>query len=243
MEKENINDQIRGGVAQKSPRTLWNEKNKTNPRVIDWNRPWYYYAKKLIQATGMSSGRALDVGCGLGEFMAQLKEMGFDVNGIDGGPEQVRQVRQAGFEASVTNFENPLPAVDASFDLITCLEVIEHVALAESLLKEMSRILTVDGYIVLSTPNFSCWQNRIRYLFGSGPVNEGIHLRFFTQKRLKEAMMQAGLEIVGRASFGPFTGVNFLLRKFGRRPKKWIVSRNIEGLFAEHFVYLGKKTR
>jgi 2-polyprenyl-6-hydroxyphenyl methylase/3-demethylubiquinone-9 3-methyltransferase len=191
----------------------------------------------------MSSGRALDVGCGLGEFMAQLREVGFDVNGIDGEAEQVRQVRQAGFEARVINFENPLPVVDASFDLITCLEVIEHVALAENFLKEMSRVLTVNGYIVLSTPNFSCWQNRIRYLFGIGPVNEGIHLRFFTQRRLEEAMMKAGLKIVGRASFGPFTGLNLLLRKFGRQPKNWIVPRSIEGMFAEHLVYLGKKMR
>ena len=223
------------------PGNIWNEKSMTSPRTFDMNRPWYFFARRLVEGTGLKGGRALDVGCGTGEFTTQLIELGFEVKGIDGESGQVTQVRQMGIEAQVFDLESSLPFKDNSFDLVTCLEVIEHIVSAERLLREIARILIPNGYLVLSTPNFSCWQNRLRYLRGKPPVNEGIHLRFFTPSTLEEAINTSSFEIMARSSFGPITGLNFLLRKLGKQTKHMIVPRKAEGLFAECLVLLARK--
>lgn len=220
---------------------VWNEKSRISPRNFNKNRPWYFFARRLVERTGLKSGKVLDVGCGTGEFIEQLKEVGFDVQGLDGEPGQVEYLTRLGIDVQLADLERTLPLKDASFDIVTCLEVIEHISRAEQLLKEISRILIPNGYLVLSTPNFCCWQNRLRYLRGKPPVNEGIHLRFFTPSTLEETIKTSGFEIMDRSSFGPVTGVNFLLRKLGKRTKHVIVHRKAEGLFAECLILLGRK--
>ncbi|MBA4374498.1 MAG: hypothetical protein C0402_16735 [Thermodesulfovibrio sp.] len=239
--RKNSSDTRKASGSPSVPENVWNNRSSTFSRDMDPSRPWYSYALQLIEDHRLHSGRALDVGCGLGEFMDMLKNKGFNVTGVDGDPRHIDGVRQSGFDAFIADLESPLPFNDSSFDLAACLEVIEHIALAEGLLKEIARILAPGGHVVLSTPNFSCWQNRIRYLVGRGPVEEGIHLRFFTPRSLQQALRAAGFEAAGRASFGPLTGVNFLRRRFGLRPKSWAVPEWLEGLFAEHLLLIARK--
>ena len=241
MNRENQDDLQHVDSSGTAPRNVWNEQRELCPRTLDYDRPWYVYARQLIVKVGLNSGQAIDIGCGLGEFMCQLREMGLEVTGLDGNPHQIRQSQQDGLKAQIADFEDNLPFGDATFDLVTCLEVIEHIARAENLLKEMARILAPGGYIVLSTPNFGCWQNRIRYLLGAGPVNEGVHLRFFTRKRLEQLITACGLEITDRASFGPITGVNFLCRRFKMKTRNWLVPTQFEGILAAHLLYAAKK--
>lgn len=59
----------------------------------------------------------------------------------------------------------PLPYKDASFDLVTCTEVIEHLEHYRSVLREISRVLRPGGVCILSTPNVLNLRSRLRYLF------------------------------------------------------------------------------
>ncbi len=59
----------------------------------------------------------------------------------------------------------PLPYADASFDLVTCTEVIEHLDHFRFALREIFRVLRPGGVCVLSTPNVLNLRSRLRYLF------------------------------------------------------------------------------
>ena len=217
------------------------EKSRQFSRERDFNRVWYSYAKKLVINSGISKGYALDVGCGVGEFMSYLSELGFNVIGIDKNPDQIRRIEELGFNAKLVNLENPLPFEKESFQLIACLEVIEHVNFAESLLLELSRILTPEGCMLISTPNFSFWRNRITFIFGNNPANEGIHLRFWNASILENKLSEAGFLIKRRMSISPVTGLNFISRLLGYRDNFFVVPRLLENLLAYDLIYQCKK--
>ena len=59
----------------------------------------------------------------------------------------------------------PLPYPEASFDLVTCTEVIEHLEHYRAALREMARVLRPGGVLVITTPNVLNLRSRLRYLF------------------------------------------------------------------------------
>ena len=94
--------------------------------------------------------------------------------------------------------KKPLPFRDNSFDLITCLEVIEHLYNLDNLLAETKRILKSGGKLVITTPNLAAWTNRILLLMGKYPAGLSISIktnltgeRDFWQAKAKENEVEA----------------------------------------------------
>lgn len=156
-------------------------------------RPWYRPALELIK--NIPTGKALDLGCGLAEFSQKLQATGFDVVCTDGSKKYVENANKLGFEARIADFNNPLPFADAEFNLISSLEVIEHVEKAEQFISEMYRILRPGGYLLISTPNYAFVGVRLKMLFGKPIPGEGYHFRFFTYTTLKKLMKKSGFRI------------------------------------------------
>jgi 2-polyprenyl-3-methyl-5-hydroxy-6-metoxy-1,4-benzoquinol methylase len=212
---------------------------------LDPSRPWYNYAKELISKYVTDSGRdlpALDIGCGVGEFMLLLRGQGFVVEGIDANEEQMQALYALGLKGKISDLEDGLPYPDGTFFLVSCLETIEHIARVEILLGEIRRVLRPKGFLLLSTPNFSYFQNRIHYLFGAGPCNESIHLRYFTRKSLLSLLNLAAFRIIAQNSFGPIPLLSTLMmRVFRQPPPLWHVKRGLESCLAYDFVYLAMK--
>jgi methionine biosynthesis protein MetW len=222
----------------------WNDLAlKGYKRIPDSNRPWYRFGKQLLpQLNLMPGSRALDVGCGVGEFLGVLNEAGFEACGVDGSSTQVAQVVDRGMVAKVADLEGSLPFEDESFSLVSCLEVIEHIARAEVLLQEVHRVLSPSGKLLITTPNFAFLNNRVHYLLGSGPCSEGVHLRFFTKDRLEGLLRNAGFDVVGRASYGVVPAVSTVLtRAMHRPPLLWKVPKRLEALFAYDLIFLTER--
>jgi 2-polyprenyl-3-methyl-5-hydroxy-6-metoxy-1,4-benzoquinol methylase len=222
----------------------WNERAKKAGMVRTRNpsRPWYRYANELLSKLPPSKKDgtdALDVGCGVGEFMGMLRDLGFKVEGIDGSQEQMDTVASMGFEGRVADLEDGLPFPNESFGLVTCLELIEHIAGAEDLLKEVYRVLHPGGYLLLSTPNFSFLNNRLHYLFGAPPCNEGVHLRYFTKQGLESLLNRTDFRTVQRNSYGVIPLLSTLtMRLFKGEPVLWRTPAALESFLAYDFIYL-----
>ena len=117
------------------------------------------------------SGRtALDVGCGAGLLAEPLARLGAQVTGLDASTDLIavalEHARASGLNIDYRAGE--LAQLEGQFDLITCMEVIEHVADPAAFVGALARRLAADGLLVLSTPNATGWSKLLMITVGEG---------------------------------------------------------------------------
>lgn len=208
------------------------------PRTENFDRCWYKFAAEMLPAAD-SYPRAVDLGCGRGEFAWLLRDRGFNVAVADVDPCNVVACQALGFSAKQADFNRPLPFETAEFDLVIMLEVIEHVPLADHLVVEISRILRHDGLLLLSTPNCAWILQRLRSLLGHPPPGEGRHFRFFVQTHLTDMLKSAGFEIERTNDWTyPLPPLNQFRRWYGLPRVDWHVPSRLGALWACDFVWL-----
>ncbi|MBW2971359.1 class I SAM-dependent methyltransferase [Candidatus Woesearchaeota archaeon] len=165
------------------------------------------YTQKVIQLLKKIKHkhqmRVLDIGCADGSFALHLQEMGFNVFGIDISSEAIRKAKQKGVDAMVHDVSERFPFKSDSFDIVVCMEVIEHIYDTDFLINELNRIMKQRGLLILTTPNLASLSNRIRLLFGKHPhlseyrlgnENSG-HIRNYTKRALVMQLKEYGFKI------------------------------------------------
>ncbi|MDQ6622354.1 MAG: class I SAM-dependent methyltransferase [Verrucomicrobiota bacterium] len=122
-------------------------------------------------------GTYLDVGAGNGELIDRvMREFPVTVRACD---YRADLITLGDVTVDVVNLNtDTLPYADASFDLVTCTEVIEHLEDFRHAIREISRVLRPGGVFIVSTPNVLNLRSRLRYLlFGFanmfGPLQLG----------------------------------------------------------------------
>jgi SAM-dependent methyltransferase len=143
-------------------------------------------------------GRLLDVGCGTGIFLRLAKRHGWEVAGTEishAGAEAAKVEEATVREGEIWEAEFPA----ASFDLVTCWHVIEHVGDPRRVAQEIYRVLRPDGWLVLATPNLEDRIFRAAYRLAHGrpprlyePGEREIHLFFFSAATLRRLVTLAG---------------------------------------------------
>jgi len=132
---------------------------------------------KLIARSLVPEARAgnaaLDVGCREGIQTKWLEMKGYKVTSIDVEPKYPKGL--------VVDVDKPLPFRTASFDLVWCSEVIEHLENPARSVGELVRVLRPGGLLVVTTPNSRCWAYRVGSLLGYPPAKfQGVgHKQFF----------------------------------------------------------------
>ncbi len=154
-------------------------------------------ASKLYTIDCVPTGgnlRVLDVGCGSGMNAMGIAAKGHRLHGIDISEAAIQKYRDHGFEGSVCDLETGLDFPDASFDLVFCSEVIEHMTAPELLASEMSRVLKPNGLLVLSTPNSAFWVYRLFSVLGYtlSEVQHPKHFHFFSRRSLLKLLRGVG---------------------------------------------------
>jgi len=148
----------------------------------------------------LAGKRALDVGCGAGLLCEPLARLGAEVTGIDAAQENVAVAREhaAAMGLPVTYRCGDVAELALNgFDLVTSMEVIEHVADKAAFVGALAAALAPDGLMVLSTPNRTP-QSRLFLIEGAervGAIPRGTHHwdDFVTPEELRELLADAGL--------------------------------------------------
>jgi len=139
-------------------------------------------------------GRLLDVGCGNGQFLARMRELGWEVMGVEPDPEAVRIARERfGLEVVQGTLEEA-GLSEGSFDVITMNHVIEHVPDPVATLSECRRLLRPGGKLIVVTPNTRSLGRR---LFGEHWRGWEVprHLFVFSPRSLRACAERAGLTV------------------------------------------------
>lgn len=131
---------------------------------------------RLLGSENFAGKQVLDLGAGPGyltwkldEFLAKRGVDGRDViTACDLFPEQFKYDRLA---CVYGDFADKLPFADGTFDIVLCMEVIEHVPNQKHLMSEIARVLTPGGRAIVTTPNTLNINSRLRYLLsGTMPL-------------------------------------------------------------------------
>ena len=195
---------------------------KWTPEII--NRFWDYVGKQphsqeicfsnlfgkgiiqlLIESHSLQTDMvALDYGCGPGFLLEHLLEKGLICYGVDYSTEQIELVKN-----KFANFHNwkgasvivkpPLPFPDASFDLIMCVEVLEHLMpdVQEIIPQEIYRLLKRNGRALFTTPNNEDLNiNSVYCPFCDTKFHRRQHLRSINAEYMLSTMHSYGFNIL-----------------------------------------------
>jgi len=150
--------------------------------------------------TPLEGKTALDVGCGAGLLTEPLARLGANVTGIDASPQMIAVARD---HAAASGLQIDYRAGDVQelggrFDLITAMEVIEHVAEPAAFVRGLAKRLAANGLLILSTPNATGWSRLMMITIGEGlgRIPKGTHDfdKFITPERMKQLLGEAGLK-------------------------------------------------
>lgn len=150
-----------------------------------------------------SRQRILDIGCGLGPYVAELNSKGFDCIGVEIEAELVRAAVALGRPVLLMDGQ-ALSFADQTVDTCLLVEVIEHVDDFEALLREAGRVARRN--IIVSVPNINAIPSLSRYNVVPWHILEATHVNFFTPEILKRVLERifAGQAKVRVEEYAPF---------------------------------------
>ena len=159
--------------------------------------------------------RVLDIGCGAGLLTEPLARMGGAVTGIDAAPENIAAARlhaeQSGL--AIDYRAGDIADADGAFDLVTCMEVIEHVADPAGFVAAIAARIAPGGLLVMSTPNRTALSRLAMITVGEGlgMIPKGTHdwHKFLTPDELSALLEATGLAVGDMTGlrYSPLTGV------------------------------------
>jgi SAM-dependent methyltransferase len=121
-----------------------------------------HLATTVVPAAAPQGRRAVDLGAGSGAFATRLLDAGFDVLACDADPEAFRaRVPFRRVDLDDARFADALGL--CTFDLVTAIEVIEHLEAPTTFLRNVARLLSGRGVAVVTTPNIESLAARLKF--------------------------------------------------------------------------------
>ncbi len=204
--------------------------HKLNPVRLAYIRAqidahWHVDARERYALAGRS---AIDVGCGAGLLAEPLARMGATVTGVDAAPENIAAARAhaAGQGLSIDYFSGELADLERltlldtngnrrQFNLVTSMEVVEHVTDPAAFIGELAGRLAPGGLMILSTPNRTALSKLLLVEAAErvGAVPRGTHDwdQFLKPEELTELLEGAGLDVIDRTGLSPSPAKGFKL--------------------------------
>ncbi|MGB8643811.1 MAG: class I SAM-dependent methyltransferase [Anaerolineae bacterium] len=161
-------------------------------QAIPEDEHWWFATRtwaieKWVQALPRHAGLdILDVGCGAGNMIHHLSRYG-RVRGIEVDARPVKIAQDRGYDVRAADATQRIPFDDRAFDLVTALDVIEHVDADTAILREAHRVLRPGGHLLVTTPAFQwLWSH-------NDELNA--HKRRYTARELNNRLVQSGFRL------------------------------------------------
>jgi 2-polyprenyl-3-methyl-5-hydroxy-6-metoxy-1,4-benzoquinol methylase len=190
---------------------------------------WHDLKFRAVAARLEGAGKVLDIGCGPGTFIGNYLD-GVDCLGIDFSAPQIDYANRRYGTAEHRFSTQSLAGLDASFDAITMIELIEHLppAAARRLLAEARGLLSPGGRLVVTTPNYRSLWPVIEWGVNlvSSVSYEQQHINKYGRGRLAAELAEVGY---GQVTVGTAVGLAPFAAVLGRQPAQWldVVERSI----------------
>ena len=145
---------------------------------------------------------ALDVGCGAGLLAEPLARLGAKTTAVDAAAPLIEAAKAhaEGQGLDIDYRHSTVEVLEGQFDLVTSMEVIEHVANPQAFLYSLVARLAPGGLLVLSTPNRTAKSRLLMITIaeGIGQIPKGTHdhEKFITPDEMKAMMAAAGLSVI-----------------------------------------------
>lgn len=177
--------------------------------IMPYDKQRYALLYNLTRKKSFS--KTLDCGCATGTFSKAINSA--FKTGIDGSEKALSKAALVYSEVYLCDLNKTLPLADKAFDLVWAGETIEHIYDTDLFVKELYRVMSAGGTLILSTPNLSSLVNRICLALGfqpfftevstvknlGNPLRTGNnapagHIRIFTARALKELLTMYGFK-------------------------------------------------
>ena len=211
--------------------------NQRDEIYADWAFRWRWILGRLNRFG--RPGRLLDVGAGNGLFVKiAQEEFGWQARGIVLSETEVAFAKRA-LDVSLDRVR--LEDVGEVFDLVTTFNVLEHVVDPVAFLQLMSRRLSTNGLVALSTPSSAAIQARLQGLKAWRMIAPPHHVNIFSRRALELTLRKAGFEVLS------YDAISTYIRALRRIEPNGTFLKNIvfnglrrTGLGADHFVVARK---
>jgi len=176
----------------------------------------------LLRSHGIRADKMLDAGGASGSFTLSIAEVvgAKEIWIADISESALQRAKEKGKGINIVRVDlsnEKLPFPSESFDLVSAIDLMEHLINPDHFLSETHRILRKKGFFVLTTPNLAFWVNRLILLLGYQPlmsepstkfaagylfVPQGFqpagHIRLFTLRALEDLLKANGFSIVAK---------------------------------------------
>jgi SAM-dependent methyltransferase len=206
-------------AQRRSPAPPFTRERLERLRQIEGWHFWFAGRRELVRRllrryARAAGGVALDLGCGTGRALDELAGAGRALLGLDLRPEGLAEARRARPASWLVQADaTSLPLADGSVDVITALDVLEHLD-DHAALAEIRRVLRPGGILVLTVP-------ALRWLWSYRDRDAG-HLRRYHRRELAAQLGAAGLRVLWLNHYQVvLLPLVALTRRLGRRGPAW----------------------
>jgi len=149
--------------------------------------------KLIISQTGKAKGNILDIGCGTGAFLNEIKTAGWQITGLE--PDETARKNAA----ALYNIEPLAPGKlfelkPASYDAITMWHVLEHVHELQAYIRQAAELLNKDGKLFIAVPNYTSYDARLYGAYWAA-YDVPRHLYHFSPRSIEQLLAPYNLAL------------------------------------------------
>lgn len=207
-----VNPRVRSDIVRRA------YEGAADPAFVSQNAPRIRSFGRTLRGVCRALGwtpspdrRVLDVGCAGGAFPKAAADLGFSVVGVEPSRWLVDYGRRTyGLDLRAGGLAEQ-GFEDASFDMATLWDVLEHLDRPAELLAECRRVLKADGVLVLTYPDYASLARRL--LGSRWPFFLAVHLYYFTPDTLGRLLRKCGFEPVHRRPYWQTLELGYVLKR------------------------------